>query len=487
MLGVGAQFGEYRIDGVLGRGGMGIVYKATHRVIGRSVALKLMLDDDDLVGDASFRERFLRESRLAASIDHPNVLPVYDAGELDGRLFITMRLVEGMDLAQILARNPQGLEIKRAVGLLSQAAAALDSAHRRGLVHRDVKPANILVSDEDGEHVYLSDFGLTRLVAGETLLTSKDSFVGTAAYCAPEQISGGRVGPAADVYALGCVLFHMLTGRQPFERETQIAVIYAQLNDPVPNLRLIAPSVPDALACVVERAMAKSASERYESAGDLGRAAVAAIQPSASGMPKPMSAGPAAPARDESAANLSASPVGRSSSAPSAAPVRRRGILRRPVAVLSLAMIAATAFGVLALSGMLSVGASAVSSDRAEAVVQRYLDSYRTEDLDAVIATLTPDVTLEAMTKPLGVTINKNGRQEVRDAYQSEFERGDKSDLSARIQRTDTSEDATTVTVRSVEKNVTGGFRAVGTTSYKVVEVDGRPLIETIRDRSTLS
>ena len=269
-MGLGNEFGPYRLGAEVGRGGMGVVYRATHVGSGRAVALKVMLDPGQ---DRTFRDRFIRESRITSSIDHPNVIKVFETGEYDGRLFIAMSFVEGSDLAQIIAASPSGLDVARAVRLVSQAAAALDAAHVRGLVHRDVKPANILVSGPGEEHVYLTDFGLTRMIDGATQLTSVGKFVGTVAYCAPEQITGARVGPATDIYALGCVLFHAVTGRLPFERDSEMALMYAQVNDPIPDLATLAPHAPAPLAAVVARALAKSPGERYASAGELARAA----------------------------------------------------------------------------------------------------------------------------------------------------------------------------------------------------------------------
>jgi len=292
MLEAGAHFGDYRIESTLGRGGMGIVYRATHRVIGRTVALKLMLDE--LSDDDAFRERFLRESRITASIEHPNVIPIYDAGERDGRLFIAMRFVQGTDLARVLEAGSGGLDHERAVRIVLQVAAALQAAHQRGLVHRDVKPANVLVDEPGGGHVYLSDFGLTRLVEGGTNLTALGDFVGTVAYCAPEQINGEPVDAAADVYALGCVLFHMLTGQRPYERESEMAVMFAQVNAPVPDVRAIAPAVAGPLAAVVSRALAKSPGARFASAEELACAAAAAAPAGPSRWEEPLASTPAA-------------------------------------------------------------------------------------------------------------------------------------------------------------------------------------------------
>jgi len=176
---LGSQLGAYHLEAVAGRGGMGVVYRATQTQLKRTVALKLIAEE--MASDLIFRERFVRESLRTASIDHPNVIPVYDAGELDGALFIAMRYVDGTDLGEIIDANPEGLEPRRALRFLTQIAAALDAAHRLGLVHRDIKPANALVTREDDEHVYLTDFGLTTQATGGTQLTRPGTFVGTLA------------------------------------------------------------------------------------------------------------------------------------------------------------------------------------------------------------------------------------------------------------------------------------------------------------------
>ncbi len=204
-LAPGATFGGYRVESQIGRGGMGVVYRATDLSLERPVALKLIAPD--LAEDVSFRERFLREPRLAASLDHPNVIPIYEAGERDGQLYLAMRYVEGSDLKTIIEREGK-LEPERALRIVAQVAAALDAAHRRALVHRDVKPANVLV-DEDG-HVYLTDFGITKQLGGDSTDTGR--VVGTLDYLAPEQIRGDPVDARTDVYALACVLYQCLSG-----------------------------------------------------------------------------------------------------------------------------------------------------------------------------------------------------------------------------------------------------------------------------------
>ena len=289
-LAPGAEFAGYRVEGVAGKGGMGVVYRATQLNLDRLVALKLIAAD--YAEDDDFRERFVRESRTAASIEHPNVIPVYEAGEHAGALFISMRYVDGTDLREQL-RAAGRLDPARVAPLFTQIGAALDAAHARGLVHRDVKPANVLVAP--GDHVYLTDFGLTKRSESESALTQTGQFVGTYDYVAPEQIEGRRVDARTDVYALGCMLFHVLTGTVPFERPTDIAKLWAHVNDPPPRLAAVDPGLAD-FQPVVDRAMEKEPEHRYASAGDLGRA-VAAVS---AGRPvvvseQSVARGPAAP------------------------------------------------------------------------------------------------------------------------------------------------------------------------------------------------
>src|ERR671934_63624 len=216
-LPVGSEFAGYRIEEVAARGGMGVVYRATQLRLGRTVALKLVTPT--LARDESFRERFRREWMVAASIDHPNVIPVYEAGEEGDALFIAMRWVEGTDLRELI--DSGALDPARAIHLVAQVASALDAAHARDLIHRDVKPANVLVTAED--HVYLTDFGLTKHASSISGLTRTGQWVGTVDYTAPEQIEGAPVTARTDVYSLGCVLFEALTGQTPYKRENDLA------------------------------------------------------------------------------------------------------------------------------------------------------------------------------------------------------------------------------------------------------------------------
>jgi serine/threonine-protein kinase len=277
---IGTELAGYRIESLLGRGGMSVVYLATDLSLERKVALKLMAPE--LAEQTGFRERFIRESRLAASIDHPNVIPVYEAGEADGVLFIAMRYVPGTDLRTVIEAEG-ALDPGRAVPILTQVAAALDAAHVEGLVHRDVKPANVLLTtrrDPDAaEHVYLSDFGVTkrRLSAGG--LTATGQLVGTVDYVAPEQIEGQEVDGRADVYSLGCMAFECLTGRRPFEADTEVAVLWAHVQKPPPSAAEVRPELPPAVDGVLAGAMAKSPTDRPKTAGAFAAGLGAALRP----------------------------------------------------------------------------------------------------------------------------------------------------------------------------------------------------------------
>lgn len=280
----GDEFAGYRIERRLGRGGMGELYLAVEPGLERRVALKLIAPEAAM--DAIFTRRFAEESRIAASIEHPNVVPIYAAGEEGGVPYIAMRYVAGADLSRRLAREGR-LEPSAAVELIAQVGNGLDAIHAAGLVHRDVKPANVLLAGEGDEaHAYITDFGVARNVATESGLTQTGRFVGTLDYVAPEQIAGGSIDARVDVYALGCLLFKLLTGEVPFPREGEAARLYAHLNDPPPAPSLHAPGVPMALDDVVIRAMSKHPEDRYPSAGDLGRAAQAALQGGASTVPE---------------------------------------------------------------------------------------------------------------------------------------------------------------------------------------------------------
>jgi serine/threonine protein kinase len=286
----GTEIAGYRIESLIGRGGMAVVYRAEDLRLGRKVALKLL--PPQLADSEQFRQRFVRESRLAASLDHPNIVPIYEAGEADGRLFIAMRYVLGKDLKGLLAEGDGQLPVGRTLRLFVQIGDALDSAHRTGLVHRDVKPANVLVvADQEhtrhghGDHVYLTDFGLTKrtseLSGG---LTGTGHFLGTVDYVSPEQIQGRPVGPGTDMYALGCMLFECLTGQLPFRRDDDAALLWAHLVETPPPVTAIRPELPGAVNAVVARAIAKDPDDRYQSCEELLRQLEVAL-----GMPAPVS------------------------------------------------------------------------------------------------------------------------------------------------------------------------------------------------------
>ena len=270
-ISVGSTVAGCRVEAVAGRGGMGVVFRATQIALQRPVALKVIAPH--LAQDAAFRVRFEREARIAASVDHPNVIPIYETGELDGSLYLMMRWVDGTDLRSLLAAEGR-LSPTRAIALLRPVALALAAAHRRGLVHRDVKPANVLIATGDGteEHVYLTDFGIARHVAGDTPTTRTGLLIGTLDYIAPERIEGGRGDAASDIYAFGCMLFEVLTGSVPFDRPSDLARMHAHLNDSPPSARAAVADVPPLLDDVIACAMAKQPAERYATASELATA-----------------------------------------------------------------------------------------------------------------------------------------------------------------------------------------------------------------------
>ncbi|HXJ64727.1 MAG TPA: serine/threonine-protein kinase [Actinomycetota bacterium] len=275
---IGSEIAGYRIDAFLGRGGMSVVYLATDLRLKRRAALKVLAPE--LAADAGFRERFISESELAASLDHPNVIPVFEAGEADGVLFIAMRYVRSTDLKALLAREGR-LDPRRALSIVGQTAGALDAAHAEGLVHRDVKPGNILVAEGQGDqgrdHVYLSDFGLTKRARERTGLTRTGQFVGTVDYVAPEQIEGKEIDGRTDEYALACVLYECLTGESPYPKDDETQVLIAHLMDPVPSLSAVRPDLPPALDQVLRKGMAKRKEDRYPDCVGFVRAAADAV------------------------------------------------------------------------------------------------------------------------------------------------------------------------------------------------------------------
>jgi len=325
-FGVGDVLGEFRIVGKLGDGGMGVVYLAEDERLERKLALKVTAPH--LARNPEFRRRFVAEARNAAAIDHPNVVTVYSSGTIEDNLYIAMRYVKGTDLRSRLARGE--LEPEVAVEIVVEVAAALDAAHAAGMVHRDVKPGNVLIEAGGPGHAFLTDFGLTKNSADAgTQLTGTGQLIGTIDYLAPEQIQGGRIDARTDVYALGCVLYEMLTGRVPFAG-TEMQKMWGHVNEPFP----VPEGIPRAeeLAPVLARATAKDPDDRYPSAGDLGRAASAALAGSRVRTPeRSVAVGPAAEGLDET---IAAADPARTRTARAPAPFREQATteLARPPA-----------------------------------------------------------------------------------------------------------------------------------------------------------
>src|SRR4051795_295180 len=308
---IGQVIAGYRIEERVGRGGMGVVYRAEHLNLRRRAAIKIIAPD--LAESDGFRERFTREARIAAALQHPNIVTVYDAGEVDGILYLAMQYIEGNDLSAMLRKDSR-LRPYRAIDVCRQVASALDAAHGMGLIHRDVKPANVLI---EGRTAFLTDFGLTKRLDGEqTQLTRAGDVVGTIHYVAPEQIEGSPVSARTDVYSLGCLLYHCLTGQVPFTRDTDVAVIYAHLSEDPPKITRVRPELPEGLDGVIAKALDKSPDRRFPSCGDLISAARAVVD----------AAGPLAdtsPPRRES--TVSGNPIGSAvAEMPDAAAAARR-------------------------------------------------------------------------------------------------------------------------------------------------------------------
>jgi Protein kinase domain len=274
---IGTEFAGYRIEGLLGRGGMGVVYRAEHPRLGATIALKVM--GPELAMDEAFRERFVREARAAARISHPNIIPIYDAGEWEGDLYIAMRYVGGDDLKSVI-KKIGALPPEQTQVIGQQIAGALDAAHRSGLLHRDVKPGNIIIERGDDSDspstAYLADLGLTKHLDSHGGVTGSGELLGTIDYIAPEQIAGSRIDGRADVYSLACVLFECLTGSIPYVRENQAAVLWAHLHDEVPRATALNSSLSREVDAVLARGMAKVPENRFST----GRELVAALQTS---------------------------------------------------------------------------------------------------------------------------------------------------------------------------------------------------------------
>jgi CheY-like chemotaxis protein/tRNA A-37 threonylcarbamoyl transferase component Bud32 len=280
---LGTEIAGYRIEERIGRGGMGVVYRAQHMNLQRRAAIKIIAPE--FADTKGFRSRFIREARIAAALQHPNIVTVYDAGQAGQTLYIAMQFIRGSDLSAIL--NEEGrLRPYRAIDVCRQVASALDAAHGMALIHRDVKPGNVLI---EGRRAYLTDFGLTKRSGGsKSGLTQAGELVGTIHYVAPEQIEGGDVDARTDVYSLACLLFHCLTGDVPFNRETDVAVIYAHLSETPPRLTDVRPELPAGLDAVIAKGLDKSPDRRFQSCSDLmsaARVVIDAAGPLADTMP----------------------------------------------------------------------------------------------------------------------------------------------------------------------------------------------------------
>lgn len=275
-VGIDSVVAGFRINSLLGKGAMGAVYLAEDRASGDRVALKVLAPE--LAQDERFRQRFLRESQLAERLASPHVVRTISSGEENGLLYLVMDYIEGSDLRQLL-QDERRLEPERAVALVGQVAEALDVAHAAGLVHRDVKPGNILIGQDSGiDHAYVCDFGLARHLSSVSSLTGERAFVGTIDYVPPEQIEGGTIDGRADVYSLGCVLYECLTGERPFARDSDLSTVFAHLNEPPPAITDVRPELPQAFDGVFATALAKVPDDRYATCGELARAARAALQ-----------------------------------------------------------------------------------------------------------------------------------------------------------------------------------------------------------------
>jgi tRNA A-37 threonylcarbamoyl transferase component Bud32/CheY-like chemotaxis protein len=317
---LGTVLAGYRIEELIGRGGMGLVYRAEHLNLRRRAAIKIIAPE--LAEASGFRERFNREARIAAALQHPNIVTVYDAGEADGLLYIAMQYIEGSDLSTVL-RNQGRLRPYRALDVCRQIGAALDAAHENGLIHRDVKPANVLI---EGRTAFLTDFGLTKRIEGtQTQLTKAGDVVGTIHYVAPEQIEGGCVDARTDIYSLGCLVYHCLSGELPFARDTDVAVIYAHLSEEPPRLASVRPELPAGLDAVIAKALEKAPERRFKTCADLISAARAVVD----------AAGPLADTATPRHIEIPVPAAGDSGSAPASVGAGHLDVARRPRVLLA--------------------------------------------------------------------------------------------------------------------------------------------------------
>ncbi len=497
----GAVIAGCRIEAVAGRGGMGIVYRATQLSLGRPVAVKLIAPER--AGDPGFRERFERESRVAAAIDHPNVIPVYAAGEEAGHLYLVMRYVNGTDLQGLLARERR-LPADRVAAIALQVGAALDAAHAVGLVHRDIKPANVLLG---GDHAYLADFGLSQVVGTDTRLTSTGQWIGTADFMAPEQFTGEEVDARADIYALGCVLYNALTGEVPYPRGTVPATMLAHVHDEPPRPTAVAGDVPDGFDRVIARALAKDLERRYPSAGDLSRAALAAAE----GRPvteseRTVARGAAAPLEREHTAVVEAAQAGGGRNGhtaatvvapPTAPPPRRartahqpretmplgdrprpRRLRRLGTALLVPLAIVAAGFAAVQIAGAgddTEPPGAPVSDGEVERLVGTFSAAYGEEDAAALGRLLTRDA------ERVVPGARQRGRADVVQSYRSQF--ADSDTRSFEIEDLSVTGGATGRATGRYVATYRGEPDVTGTITFGVLRDRGTPRIALISAR----
>jgi serine/threonine-protein kinase len=476
-LSPGDVFAGCRIEAVLGRGGMGVVYRALQIDLRRPVALKVIAGDR--ATDSDFRERFEREARMAAAIDHPNVVPVHGAGEEDGELYLVMRYVPGSDLHGLIKRDGH-LDGTRAAAVVSQIASALDAAHAAGLVHRDVKPGNVLLTGSgEAEHAYLSDFGLMRPFDPDNPLTESGQWIGTIDFASPEQLQGEPVDARSDVYSLGCVLYAALTGTPPFPRGTVPATLLAHMHEPPP--RPSTTGAPREFDRVIARALAKDPDDRYPSAGDLGRAALAAARGEAvTESERSVAVGPAAPGAEEDVTRATAAPTRaltrvkpatarREEPRPAAKP--RRGKRTRLPFIIAAGLAAAAA----GIGAGFIFGDTGDTSQRAAALpltagevrdlAGSFAGAYQDEDAAALRRVLATDV---VRVLPTGVA---RGRPAVVTEYERQFATN------------------TTRGYELVDLETSGGPTGRASAHYRVTRAQGAPIegkivLAAVRDRS---
>jgi serine/threonine-protein kinase len=466
-LAIGMDIGGCRVDELIGRGGMGVVYRGTDLKLNRPVAIKLIATEH--ATDPAVRRRFEREAQLMAAIDHPNVIPVYAAGEQDGHLYLVMRYIAGTDLHGLLKERTR-LEPQEAARIVDALGGALDAAHAAGLVHRDIKPANVLLT---GNHVYLTDFGITRAIDSATRFTDSDEWVGTVDYMSPEHLRGAETDARSDVYALGCLLHACLTGTPPFHRPSAAATILSHIEDQPPRAS-DTPGVPRAFDAVLSRALSKKPADRYPTAGALGTAALAAAKGRSTPRsgPRPARARPSRAAQRPAPAPTAVMPGARSATGATARlrfyADRRRA--RMVAGVVGGLVAIGVAAGVVALvSGGKATPTGPLSSAEVRGAVSEFANAYSDSNSTALARVLAPAV---ERVSPSQV---EHGRRAVLAEYEAQF----KSEPVRAYELRDT-----TVTPGSVGRAsgrytvlLRGRAALTGTVAFGVERVDGRPEI----------